>query len=621
MKHVGTSGGDNKIAVTSELGAISLGDVNQVLTSNRTVTNTATELLEISLTDGIKTAYLSVVPVNPNVTLSANDGAGQISAIQLGSTGLNLSLVGGSDFRVGSDPGTSGFVFTSSGPGAAPTWAATGVPADGSITPAKLSAAVQADIDSKAATGHTHLLANISDAGGLAGLDTITLGDVSDSGALAALNTVGAAQIDANAVTTVKILDANVTLPKIDLASTTAGLLPPRMTTTQRDAIGTPAEGLQVWNLTTNAANVYDGTTWIELGAGGGGGLAAPVLNVSLGDMATRTVKARLTAGTGDPEDVTIEALSAAFTGSSTSDASNFAMGSGAGDARTSGTNSVAAGQNAGTANTTGSDWCAIGSGAAAASISGGTWTAIGANAGSANTHGGGWTAIGANAAAANTTGYNWLCMGTGAAEDNTTGYNWTAIGFQAGGNTTTAFNWTAVGCGASFSNNTGTDFVALGFDSARFSYGSYHVAVGAEAGRGNYGGSWTAIGYRAGYAATGTGWVALGYEAARTKTSGTNWTALGYESGHGSTTGSGWTTVGYRAGYLVTTASNCTYIGGDQGTSYTTTSNVVSVSDGAGNRRFFFDGTNFFLTGLPATDPSVTGALWNDSGTFRVSA
>lgn len=41
--------------------------------------------------------------------------------------------------------------------------------------------------------------------------------------------------------------------------STTQGFLPPRMTTAQRDAIGSPAEGLVVWNTTTNALNYYDG--------------------------------------------------------------------------------------------------------------------------------------------------------------------------------------------------------------------------------------------------------------------------------------------------------------------------------------------------------------------------
>lgn len=55
----------------------------------------------------------------------------------------------------------------------------------------------------------------------------------------------------------------------LDIASTTKGFLPPRMTTTNRDAIASPAQGLVVYNTTTNALNVYNGTAWGAVGAGG----------------------------------------------------------------------------------------------------------------------------------------------------------------------------------------------------------------------------------------------------------------------------------------------------------------------------------------------------------------
>jgi uncharacterized protein (AIM24 family) len=47
--------------------------------------------------------------------------------------------------------------------------------------------------------------------------------------------------------------------------STTKGFLPPRMTTTQKNAIASPAEGLQVWDTTLKLMSVYNGTTWITL--------------------------------------------------------------------------------------------------------------------------------------------------------------------------------------------------------------------------------------------------------------------------------------------------------------------------------------------------------------------
>jgi len=47
----------------------------------------------------------------------------------------------------------------------------------------------------------------------------------------------------------------------LEAVSTTKGFLPPRMTTTQRDAISTPAAGLMIYNTTTNKLNVYT-TAW-----------------------------------------------------------------------------------------------------------------------------------------------------------------------------------------------------------------------------------------------------------------------------------------------------------------------------------------------------------------------
>lgn len=47
--------------------------------------------------------------------------------------------------------------------------------------------------------------------------------------------------------------------------STTQGFLPPRMTTTQKNAIATPASGLVVYDSTTNKLCCYDGSTWNDL--------------------------------------------------------------------------------------------------------------------------------------------------------------------------------------------------------------------------------------------------------------------------------------------------------------------------------------------------------------------
>lgn len=52
----------------------------------------------------------------------------------------------------------------------------------------------------------------------------------------------------------------------LNVESTTKGFLLPRMTTTQRDAIATPATGLKVYNTTTNTTDTYDGATWQRFG-------------------------------------------------------------------------------------------------------------------------------------------------------------------------------------------------------------------------------------------------------------------------------------------------------------------------------------------------------------------
>jgi hypothetical protein len=48
---------------------------------------------------------------------------------------------------------------------------------------------------------------------------------------------------------------------RLQVDSTTQGFLPPRMTTTQKNAIATPASGLQVYDSTVNRASVYS-TAW-----------------------------------------------------------------------------------------------------------------------------------------------------------------------------------------------------------------------------------------------------------------------------------------------------------------------------------------------------------------------
>lgn len=51
----------------------------------------------------------------------------------------------------------------------------------------------------------------------------------------------------------------------LDIASTTSGLLIPRMTSVQRTAIVAPATGLKVYDTTTGSFWYYDGAVWVEI--------------------------------------------------------------------------------------------------------------------------------------------------------------------------------------------------------------------------------------------------------------------------------------------------------------------------------------------------------------------
>jgi len=54
----------------------------------------------------------------------------------------------------------------------------------------------------------------------------------------------------------------------LDVASTVAGVLMPRMTTAERDLIGSPAQGLLIFNITTNCLDIYISPLWQSIYCG-----------------------------------------------------------------------------------------------------------------------------------------------------------------------------------------------------------------------------------------------------------------------------------------------------------------------------------------------------------------
>jgi hypothetical protein len=100
----------------------------------------------------------------------------------------------------------------------------------------------------------------------------------------------------------------------LELRTTSKGLLIPRMTTTQRDAIGSPATGLVIYNTSTNQVNFYNGVVWTAVASGStgvssvtgttnriaiGGTSADPTIDISSGYVGQSSITTLGTITTG----------------------------------------------------------------------------------------------------------------------------------------------------------------------------------------------------------------------------------------------------------------------------------------------------------------------------------
>jgi hypothetical protein len=215
----------------------------------------------------------------------------------------------------------------------------------------------------------------------------------------------------------------------LNITSTTQGVLLPRMDSTQRNAIPTPATGLQVYNTNTNAFNYYNGTAWTAIGGGGGGsgwGLTGNASAVTdfLGTTNNRTMRFR----TNNVERMVIDSVGTVRV---TNDAVINGMTVGRGTGNYSG--NTALGFQTLFSNTSGTatDNTAIGYTAMRANTTGGQNSAFGQGALYSNTTGLGNMAFGREALYFNTTGNQNIGIGVGALYFG--GTNTTAIGAYSG--------------------------------------------------------------------------------------------------------------------------------------------------------------------------------------------
>ncbi len=291
---------------------------------------------------------------------------------------------------------------------------------------------------------------------------------------------------------------------QLEIKSTTKGILIPRMSQAQRDAMVIPAESLLIFQ-TDNTPGFYyfDGIDWLMLStsaAAGGSGweltgnagtdaannFVGTSDNVDLVFGVNNTAKLKLKtngtletsntgqsvfmgegAGTNDDLSTNRNTFIGYYAGNTSSTGyMNSAFGYRCLLSNTSGQKNTALGKDALYTNADGDYNIAIGSAPLFSNLSGGANIAIGTNAMYYNSTGHNNIAIGYTALNYNTSGVYNVAMGDDALRNTNTGYGNTAIGYHSARLNTTGYRNVALGRESLYNNETGDYNTALGYGS-----------------------------------------------------------------------------------------------------------------------------------------------------------
>lgn len=261
----------------------------------------------------------------------------------------------------------------------------------------------------------------------------------------------------------------------LEINSTDRGLLIPRMSQVNRNAIVAPATGLMIYQTdNTPGYYYYDGSTWTSIA----GNTNTNNLWSTNGNAGTNPSTNFI--GTTDNQPLLFK-VNNQITGKLT--ANNVYFGSGAG-AYSTGNVNVGIGTGAlGSFNGTGGFNVAIGVGTLSSNTSGNVNVAIGVNALGSNSAGYANTAIGTGALASNTTAVANNAIGHSSLGWNTTGYQNNSMGNNSLLNNTTGANNTAIGNSSMNHNTTGGLNSAYGLASLTNNItGNQNTAIGAQA-------------------------------------------------------------------------------------------------------------------------------------------
>lgn len=399
----------------------------------------------------------------------------------------------------------------------------------------------------------------------------------------------------------------------LEIKSTSKGILTPRMTQSERDAIVSPATGLLIFQ-TNNSPGFYfyDGAKWVAVASKG--------VNKSLNNLTSPTaINQSLLPGYDDSinlgnsifqwkhafvsGDAFISGLTVGIGGGAIS--SNTVLGSKAMFINASGANNTAIGAYSLYSNTSGSFNAANGSGALYKNDVGIYNTASGYYALFSNTSGSFNSAFGSYTLFNNTAGTKNSAFGFYSLYNNTTGTYNTALGANALYKNSIGYSNIAVGASALYNNTNCNNIIGIG-DSALFFNGvgksndfegSFNTAVGSKALYSNTTGSVnsafgytalranssgnfnTAMGFRALLSNTTGGYnSSLGSNSLTSNTSGTHNVAIGHDAMYYNTTGSGNTSIGSNSFQDNITGNNNTALGSNTYTAGGNFSNTTII-------------------------------------------
>ncbi|RLD43423.1 MAG: hypothetical protein DRI89_04605 [Bacteroidetes bacterium] len=248
----------------------------------------------------------------------------------------------------------------------------------------------------------------------------------------------------------------------LDISSDSMGILIPRMTMAQRDAITSPATGLMIYQVDeTTGYYYYDGSSWNLVGSG-----AFSINDLSDGRTGGNSVF--LGAGAGTHDDITDNqnvgiGINSLYT--NTSGNANTAIGRGSLYSNSTGNSNTAIGFRSGFLNNTGVDNIFIGDSAGYNNLGGDYNTMVGSWSG--------WL---------NTEGTRNAFFGVVSGEHNTTGSRNSYFGAFSG-----------------LENDTGSYNCFFGHTSGYYNQGSSNVFIGKSAGFYNKGDSSVCLGFQAG--------------------------------------------------------------------------------------------------------------------------